>query len=119
MLPTSLAKYGIFWNFEINCTILENQEQFATIEIQYHTWEAYLSAVYAKCSKVPRRILWEGLKNASQTNEDKDGGNEPNLRSMDDFHDICWYPVVWMNFPWMEADLLGQTIEFGKSLTEF
>ena len=65
--------------------------------------QAVLSFVYAKCSIVDRRELWQQLHVLSQTismpwmiggdfntilyANEKLGGNPPEVRSMDDFHE--------------------------------
>ncbi|OIT31321.1 hypothetical protein A4A49_31488 [Nicotiana attenuata] len=62
-------KIWIFWDQDINATVLDSDDQQVTLELR-HVEAAdpfHISVIYAKCKPVLRRPLWDNLRNKSIT----------------------------------------------------
>lgn len=92
------------WKEEIEGHVTEDKEQHLTLKVKRQNKENYITAVYAKCSVLLRRNLWNDLTmffenlespwliggdfNSILNRGEKDGGNSPNRRSMEDFSNM-------------------------------
>lgn len=55
-------KIWLMWTNDINITILQDKEQHVHIKVDHNSCSSFdLSVVYAKCSEVLRRELWDDL----------------------------------------------------------
>lgn len=63
-------KIWLFWNEEVNCNILDSNQQYITCEIRHEDCNEnfIMTYVYAKCKDHLRKPLWDGMLNWSDTN---------------------------------------------------
>ncbi|WMV07509.1 hypothetical protein MTR67_000894 [Solanum verrucosum] len=96
------AKIWLFWAGELECNVLDTDEQHTTYELKHLDYpeKFIISYVYAKCKDQLRRPLWDNLMQVSETNlpwctigdfnvitstQEKQGGREYNMNKSFEF----------------------------------
>ncbi|XP_049368158.1 uncharacterized protein LOC125833012 [Solanum verrucosum] len=96
------AKIWLFWAGELECNVLDTDEQHTTCELKHLDYpeKFIISYVYAKCKDQLRRPLWDNLMQVSETNlpwctigdfnvitstQEKQGGREYNMNKSFEF----------------------------------
>lgn len=99
-----VSKIWVMWKEPLRFYLFHCHDQVVTFSVEEHgRASAFLSFVYAKCSVLERRDLWQQLSSLSTSIslpwmvgddfnvildvEEKLGGNPPEVRALDDFHD--------------------------------
>ena len=96
------GKIWVFWFNELIINSLELAEQLLHMHVSFtYGYSVWFSAVYAKCTRVGRRSLWQALEQVNVGNdpwmvagdfnvissaEERMGGAEANMTNMEEFH---------------------------------
>lgn len=53
----------LFWHIDLSLTFSEHVEQFVHTRVTFRSGASFLlSKVYAKCTRIGRRLLWSGME---------------------------------------------------------
>ncbi|KAL2527111.1 Uncharacterized protein Adt_12165 [Abeliophyllum distichum] len=140
------GKLWVFWNSHLDCQVIEDQEQFISFQTKWREVETIITAVYAKCSVKLRRDLWTDLAkfadkmdkpwliggdfNAILNREEREGGNSPDRRSMEDFSNMimacgvedvnCRSQFTWSNGRmWEKLDRILVNYQWNSAFEDF
>lgn len=96
----------LFWKANCQCTVMADSDQLLTMTVLNESWQApiLISMIYARCSPVKIRLLWDDLIQLGQQNtkpwlvmgnfytmvcqDEKHGGRPINLASVSDFREM-------------------------------